>query len=262
MLTGAVVAAGTGKMTVDGREIALPHVYAGTKADPSEPGKMITYVLAVDRELDAFTRGDHRDIMNRFLDAELSGVEVELTETGYTWILRCAEPRTRVLGQVEAGVFSLKAAGGRVKGTVDSRKAAKAGGAEDSFAFVVDAPIDRPPAEPTAADRVAARQAASAKDYLVAYRAIQEGNKELLKTVVGPKEAAELDGIDFVAASKMLREMLPKKVEVLRATETGDMAVLILDGDGGRQRGKIRMKLNGKRWTVDAENWTAISPAK
>ena len=163
MLTGAAVAAGSGKMTIDGKDVPLPYVYAATKADPSEPGKTITYVLAVDRELDASTRGDYRDIMNRFLDAELSGVEVELTETGYTWILRCAEPRTRGLGQVEAGVFTLQAAGGRVKGTVARSKAGKAGESEYSFGFVVDAPIDQPPAEPTAADRVAARQAASAK---------------------------------------------------------------------------------------------------
>lgn len=257
MLTGAAVAAASGKMTINGREIPLPHVYAATKADPFEPGKTMTYVLALDRELDASVRGDYRDIKNRFQDGELSGVEVELTATGFTWIVRCAEPRVRLLGQEQAGVFSLRAAGGRVQGAVDRSKPEKAGDTEYSFAFTVDAAIDRPPAAPTAADRAAARHAAPAKDYLIAFRAIQEGNKELLKTVVAPEQAAELDASDFAANVKIVREMMPKTVEVLRATETGDTAVLILDGDGGKQRGKIRMKRIGKRWTVDEEDWTA-----
>jgi hypothetical protein len=253
----AAMAAEPGKLVVNGKSYALTHVYARKGPDPFEKTKMATYVIAVDRELNAATRSDEDALRELAWDGKLNMVEIQLNDGGISWSIRTVEQKGSVSGSQSPDPYKLTVAGGRVKGTVKMAEASKLGETEYYFEFPVDAAIEVKVAAPapTAADKAAARTAASTKAYFAYQKALLAGDKEGIKRAVDPEKAAHVDTPEFPQMIKFIQEMQPKNIEVLRAVETGDDAELTLSGNGGADTGTVKMKRMNGAWLIMRESW-------
>lgn len=245
-----------GKLIIAGETYSLPCVYARRAPNPFDQSKTMTVVLAADRELDAAARTDERALRELTWSGKLNGVEIEMTGAGINWQIRSAGPMGGLSGSQSPDPYGLRVEDGRVTGTVRMREPARLFGTEYFFEFDVDAALEEKPETPapTAADRAAARASAAAKAYLAYQEALRAGDREALRRAVHPDRAAEMDGPDFDEMLGFLQEVQPKSIEVLRAAETGETAVLTVAGEGAA-RGEVRMERMGDLWVVVKESW-------
>jgi Domain of unknown function (DUF4878) len=68
-----------------------------------------------------------------------------------------------------------------------------------------------------------------------------------------------VDSPDFPKMLEMVQAMQAKDIHVLKATESGNTATLIVDGtqDGKPQRGKVILTKSDGRWNLVSESWKA-----
>jgi hypothetical protein len=245
-----------GKLMLAGETYSLPCVYARQEPNPFDKTKTMTVVLAADRELGPEARTDERALRELTWSGKLNGVEIEMTGAGINWQIRSAGPMGGLSGSQSPDPYELQVEGGRVTGTVRMREPARLFGSEYFFEFDVDAAIEVKPETPapTPADREAARESAAAKAYLAYQEALRAGDREALRRAVHPDRAAEMDGPEFDEVLGFLQEMQPRSVEVLRAAETGETAVLTVSGEG-TAHGEVRMQRIGGAWLVGKESW-------
>ena len=145
----------------------------------------------------------------------------------------------------------------RVEGTVKNQIELGSNKCSFDVKFATDvAPL---PAEPTPADAKAAAQMASTKSYLAFVKAIETGDKQAIIAMSPPDRRAMVDSPDFPKMLEMVQAMQAKDIHVLKATEAGNTATLIVDGtqDGKPQRGKVTLTKTDGRWIMVSESWKA-----
>lgn len=246
-----------GQLMLNGETYSLPCVYARRQPNPFDQSKLMTVVLAADRELPFPARTDERQLRELTWSGKLTGVEIELTGGGISWQVLSAGPLGGLSGSQSPDPYGLTVDGGRVTGTVKMPEPAKLFGTEYYFEFAVDAAIEEKPETPapTAADAAAARDSAAAKAYLTYQEALRAGDREAMRRGLHPEEATQMDAPDFAEMLSFLQEIQPKKIEVLRAVETGDAAELTVSGEGGAATGTVKMARVAEAWVVVRESW-------
>lgn len=249
--------AAPGKLVLDGKTYELSHVYARRSPDVFDSKKMTTYLLASDIELSAADRVDNDAIRELTWSGKMNAVEIELTDGGISWSILSRQSKMSMSGSKSPNPFALEVTPDRIRGTVKMAAPDKLGDTSYYYEFPVDAVIEKkveaPP--PTAADKVAAQSAASTKAYQAYLVVLMKGDKVGLKKAVDPAKAKMMDTPEFPEMIKFIQSMQPKNVTVLRATENGDKADLIVSGNGGSETGTVKMqKINGT-WIVMKESW-------
>ena len=142
----------------------------------------------------------------------------------------------------------------QVEGTLDAAPE-EIGGNTVGYRVKFAAGVAPPEPAPTAADQTAA----AGKAYLALVAAIRAGDKQKILEMAPPDRRAAIDTPQFPEMLKMVQQMTPVNIVVLKATENGDHAKLLARGsvDGAGQRGKIYLnRLNGK-WVMARESWSA-----
>ena len=257
LLTTMGVSAASGKLILDGKTYELTHVYARKGPDEFEKSKISTYLLAVDRELDAATRVDPAAVRELVWDSKLNGVEIEISDSGINWSIKSGDVKASLSGSSSPNPYQVQIQGDRVAGAVKMDKPGQVGDTTYYFEFPVDAKIEvkvEPP-PPTAADKAAAANSAAAKAYLAFQVVLMKGDKAPLLKAVDPAMAAKIDTPEFPQIVKFIQQMQPKNIIVLRATETGDAAELLVSGNGGADIGTVKMKRSGGAWVMVKESW-------
>jgi hypothetical protein len=121
--------------------------------------------------------------------------------------------------------------------------------------------VEKPKAKPTPEDNAAAAKAASTKAYLAYQQAMAKGDLVALEKMVVPERAAQMKQPEFKEMFELMREMMAKNVKVLKATESGDEAELVLMGSmmgEAEEDGVAFLKRVGGRWLVEREKWGDI----
>ncbi len=145
----------------------------------------------------------------------------------------------------------------RVEGTLKNEGEIGSNKYSYDLKFATDIVASAP--APSAADASAAAHKESTKAYLALVEAIRSGNKQQVLAMSPPERRAMIDTPDFPKMLKLVQAMQPQDIRVLKATEIGDTAILIVSGtqEGANQRGKITLtKANGK-WIMAGESWKA-----
>lgn len=254
-LTSAIAA--PGKLVLEGKTYELSHVYARRSPDVFDSKKMTTYILASDTELAAADRVDNDAIRELSWSGKMNAVEIEVTEGGISWRILSNQLKMSMSGSRSPNPFALQVTPNRIRGMVKMEAPDKLGDTTYYYEFPVDAAIEvkvEPPA-PTAADKVAAQGAASAKAYLAYLVVLMKGDKAGLIKAVDPAKAKMIDTPEFPEMIKFIQSMQPKNVTVLRATESGDKAELAVSGNGGKETGTVKMEKIGGAWIVMKESW-------
>jgi hypothetical protein len=112
-------------------------------------------------------------------------------------------------------------------------------------------------AAPTAADAAEAGKAASAQAYLAFVAAVRGGNKAKMMELASPKVREMMSGPDFAETLKFVQSMMPANIKVLKATETGDEAKLVVTGteEGKARQGTVTMMRQNGKWYMVKESW-------
>jgi len=254
-LTTAIAA--PGKLVLDGKTYELSHVYARRSPNVFEPKKMTTYLLASDIELSAADRVDNDAIRELTWSGKMNAVEIELTDGGISWSILSSHSKMSMSGSKSPNPFALQVTADRIRGTVKMAAPEKLGDTSSYYEFPVDAGMQKKvqaPA-PTAADKVAAQSAASTKAYQAYLVVLMKGDKAGLMKAVDPAKGQMMDTPEFPEMLKFIQSVQPKNITVLRATEAGDKAELIVSGNAGSETGTVKMqKINGA-WIVMKESW-------
>ena len=257
MLFGTLLPGAPGKLILDGKTIALTHVYARKGPSKFDGKAQSAYVLAVDRELAADVRVDEDTVRHMGWDRKLNSVEIEINGYGIAWSIRSSQVKASLSGSQSPDPYQLAVSGGRVRGMVKMEKPGTPGDTGYYFEFPVDAAIEvtamRPP--PGAKDKIAAQTSAAAMAHKTFQIAVMKGGKAGIMKGVDPAKAAQADTPEFPQMLKMIQSMQPKNIEVLRATETGDSAELDVTGGGGKDTGAVKMQKRNGSWVVMRESW-------
>ena len=261
-LVTAALAAAPGTFTVEGSHFTLSHVYARKGPQTFDKQKESLFILAVDRELAPEVRVDPDQVRELMWSDKVNGVEVEFPgDGGASWLLKTGAVKASINGSRSPDPFKLTVTGERVKGRIEVDQS-DSSVAKYRFSFDVDAVIERrvvvAEAEPTAADRAAAQKLASTKAYFALQQALAKGDKAAMMKLVDPEKAKMMDTPEFPQMLKVVQEMQPKNIQVLKATEKGDTAELIATGNGGKDRGKVTMERRNGAWLVMRENWSNV----
>ena len=256
---GAAVSAAPGKLILNGETIVLSHVYARKAPQTFDEKKDAYYVLAVDRELPAEIRSEPDEVRRLVWDGKLHGVEIEFSDDSVSWMLKTSKLKGSISGSRSPNPYKIAFTGGRAKGEAKMEKAEKLGETTYQYDFTVDVPIEAKAVqpEPTAADKAAAKNSAAAKAYVAYLAVLAKGDKAGLMKAVDPEKAKMIDTPDFPKMVQFVQQMQPKNIEVLRAVETGDNAVLTVSGDAGKSRGTVKMKRAGTNWLIMHESWSS-----
>jgi hypothetical protein len=250
--------AASGKLILNGKTYVLTHVYARKAPNFFDSKKLSTYVLATDRELSPAARVDGAELRDLAFAGKLTAVELELTGGGISWSLLGGGIQGSMSGSRSPDPYKLTVAAGRVRGDVKMEKLDTMGSTEFYFEFPVDAAIEVKvePKPPTAADKSAAQSAASTKAYKAYLAVLMSGDKAALIKAVDPAKAKKIDTPEFPQMVKFIQSMQPKSIEVVKAEENGNISLLTVSGNGGAEKGTVRMEKLGGAWIVMKESWT------
>ena len=158
------------------------------------------------------------------------------------------------LDGIKLPVFTKQRVQGAMEGKPDT-----VGETTFSYSVKFDTSVTAQDPAPTAADAKEAAGKESTKAYLSLVAAIRAGDKQKILEMAPPEMRATIDTPDFPKLLEMVQMMTPTKIEVFKATETGDQAKLIARGisEGKPQQGKIYLtRVNGK-WIMQNESWGA-----
>lgn len=252
-----------GTLTVNGQSYELKHAYAFQVPDWTDKSKMGVAVLVTDREVPEKIL-NHK--MNPFdlRDAGVNGLKMEFYDDGGGYSMNLVgtqeQASVSISGTFDKERFRTLTAE-RIDVSLDQEEK-KLGSTslqyKAEFAADIVPYVETPKYVPNDADIAAAKNAASTKAYLAFHEAMKKGDLTALRGMVVPERAAMMDAPNFKEMFEFVQEMMAKDVKVLKATEEGDAAELILTGtmmDKEDAMGKVSlMRINGK-WLVANESW-------
>jgi hypothetical protein len=260
-LSSAFAGTVSGKLTVNEKTIPLQHIYGLQVPDWTDKDQTAVRLLVTDKPIPG---NELTKNLNTFdlRDAGISGIQFEFFSggTNYSMVL----VGSAVDGSVStSGTFDNKAftnySTAHVAGTL--RDAREFGNTKFQYDLRFDTEVApmKVDAPPTAQDIAAAQKAESAKAYLGFHKAVQNEDIPDIKASVIPERAKMMDSPEFREQLALVRELMPKSIQVMKATENGDEATLVVESkdDGDSQVGTISLrKING-RWLVGKESWTS-----
>lgn len=188
------------------------------------------------------------------------GLDVEISEDGKTFSvsaisagLRTSLTISGTFDRATLSVFSRQ----RVKGVL-ATKPAQIGDVAFSYHVAFHVPV-APLENPTASDAVAAAAKESTRRYLAFLAAIRAGDKQQILALSRPDQRPALDTPDFTTRLRAMQAMTPQSVEVLKATESGERARLLVRATWNGQKGVGRIYLSRVEgnWFLDEESWTS-----
>jgi hypothetical protein len=145
----------------------------------------------------------------------------------------------------------------RVAGALRS-KPAKIGDVMISYDVKFDTSIEPLDPVPLAADATSAKDKESVKAYLARIDAIRAGDKQRILELSLPERRAAIDTTDFPTVLQMMQSITPTRIDILKATENGDRAKLIVVAtrDGKSLNAKVYLRRVDGKWFVIAESWS------
>ncbi len=247
----------SGVLTLNQQTFQLGYSAAIQVPDSLDKGKMSTRIVVADKSIPPDVMDDEASIWD-LKSKGYHGIQIDIGASKgnvSTFIisntLDGSMSGARTFDPATFPVFTNK----RVEGTLKSDGEIGSNKYSYDVKFATDIMASAP--EPSPADTTAAARKESTKAYLALVEAIRSGNKQQILAMSPPERRAMIDTPDFPAMLKMAQAMQPQNIRVLKATETGDTAILIASGtqEGANQRGKITlMKAHGK-WIMAGESW-------
>ena len=92
-----------------------------------------------------------------------------------------------------------------------------------------------------------------------AYReAVKSADPDRIRPFVSSEKQKEITGPDIGLKLRMIVELMPAEVQVLKTTISGREAVLEAEGrkDGQKMTGTVRLVKEGRGWRIDKEDWS------
>lgn len=249
------VCAQAGTLEVNGETINITNVYVRRAPGKFDKKKETVHVLAVDRELPLEVRTDPGAILGLQFDGKLRGIEFEFDGDSVNYSLRTG-PGGSLSGSRSPNPYPVTFTANRAKGSIkiDERENSST---KYYLDITFDCAIESAPviAPPTAAETAAAQKHEATKAYLTFQAALIKGDKATMLKYIDPEKGKMMDTPDFPQMLKFIQEMQAKNIKVLKVTEAGEGATLLLTGDAGKQKGKATMgKLDGQ-WRLMKESW-------
>ena len=261
-LGGTVYAQSTasGTLTIGKDKFEMKYSAAALVADSSGKTKTKTRIVLTDKPVPEDLLDDEGQIWD-LKTRGYHGLQVDISQDKANYSL-FAISATLEGSFTKSGTFDARRltvfTNQRAEGSLEAAPEAHGGtaiGYSVKFATKV-APLE---AAPTPADTAAVAGKESAKAYLALVEAIRSGNKQKIIELGPPDRRAVIDTPQFPEMLKLVQQMTPRNIRVLKATENGDHAKLLARGlaEGKPQRGKIYMdRVNGK-WIMARESWGA-----
>ena len=249
----------SGVLTLNQQTFQLGYSAAIQVPDSLDKGKMATRIVVADKPIPPEVMDDEASIWD-LKSKDFHGIQIDIGAgkgSINTFIisntLEGSMSGSRTFDFGTFPVFTNK----RVEGTIKNEGEIGSNKYSYDVKFATDIVASAP--EPSADDASAAAHKESTKAYLALVEAIRSGNKQQILAMSPPERRAMIDTPDFPKMLQLVQAMQPQNIRVLKATETGDTAILIVSGrqEGANQRGKITLiKANGK-WVMAEESWKA-----
>jgi hypothetical protein len=259
----AALMAGTasGTVTVQGQTIEMKYAYAVQIPDFFDKTKMGTRLVVSDAPVPEAALQEDMELMSLSRSGKFNAIQFEFGESR---------------GNVSMFVLSNKLGGSlsvsknfdpksipvftatKMEGAL-AAEPSKLGGMSYQYNVKFSTPIAPRvvAAAPSPADAAAAAKAVSAQSYLAFVAAVRSGNKAKMLELASPKVRQMMDTPDFAQNLSLVQAMLPSNIKVMKATETGDEATLIVTGteEGKTKRGTVTMMRQGGKWFIVKESW-------
>jgi hypothetical protein len=255
-----------GSLTVNDKTFEMKYVYAFQVPDRMEPGSKGASLLVSDVEIPEKLRKPDPNPFD-LEDAGVNGLRIELYGEGTNYM-------AALIGGGISGSMSISGTVPTDWKIVQSSEEIQVTAVKppdslgsNTWGFRMDiqstliAFVEKPKAKPTPEDNAAAAKAASTKAYLAYQQAMAKGDLVALEKMVVPERAAQMKQPEFKEMFELMREMMAKNVKVLKATESGDEAELVLMGSmmgEAEEDGVAFLKRVGGRWLVEREKWGDI----
>jgi hypothetical protein len=260
-VTGSVHGQGTasGFLTINNERFEVSSASAMIVPDPFNKNKLQVRIVLADKPIPPGILDDEAAVWD-LKSKGIHGLEISISEDKSNYSLFVISSTLKGQSISLSGTFDAKQLSAftkqRVQGAMEA-KPDKIGETGFSYSVKFDTPIVAGEAPPTAADKTAAAGKESTKAYLEWVAAIRTGDKQKIMDMAPAEKRAMIDRPDFGKVLEMVQAMTPTKIEVLKATETGDQAKLIARGisDGNPQRGKIYLNRTNGKWILQTESW-------
>ena len=263
LLPGALMAAGTasGTLTVQGQAMPMKYAYAVQIPDWFDKAKQGTRLIVSDAPIPDAAVQDEMELMSLSRSNKFNAIQFEFGAERSNFTMSILS--TKLGGSISVSknfdaktipVFTAQRIEGAMIGE-PSKLGSMAYQYNVKFATAIAPRVVA--AAPTAADTAAAAQSAPAQAYLAFVAAVKAGNKAKMLELASPNVRKMMDTPDFAATLSMVQAMMPSKIQVLKATETGDEAKLMVSGveDGKTKQGTVTMMRQAGKWYMVKESW-------
>jgi hypothetical protein len=264
LLPGALMAAGgtaSGTLTVQGQTIQMKYAYAVQIPDFFDKSKVGTRLLVSDAPVSEAAVQEDMDLMSLSRAGKINAVQFEFGAGRSSVSISVLSNKLGGSLSVSKGfdpksvpVFTAT----RMEGTM-AVEPSKLGPMTYQYNIKFATPISPRvvAAEPTPSDAAAASKSNSAQAYLAFVAAVRKGDKAKMLELASPRVRQMMDTPDFSQNLAMVQAMLPAQIQVLKATETGDEATLLVKGteEGKTKRGTVTMLRQGGKWFIVKESW-------
>lgn len=255
-----------GSVTVNDKTFGMKHVYAFQVPDRMEPAAKGATLLVSDVEIPEKLRKPDPNPFD-LEDAGVNGLRIEIYGEGTNYM-------AALIGGGISGSMSISGTIPKDWNIVQSPKQIEVRAVKpkdslgsNTWGFQMEiqsalvAYVEKPKVRPTPEDNASAARAASTKAYLAYQQAMAKGDLVALEKMVVPERAAQMKQPEFKEMFGLMREMMAKNVKVLKATENGDEAELLLTGSmmgEANEDGIAFLKKIGGQWLVEREKWGDI----
>lgn len=245
----------SGSLTINGKRHPLTNAYLA-QPEPKEKAQLIVSTVALSKE----EQTDIFALMHAARDKGVHALKFDLDpeNQGASWQV-ITDDEGSLSASVSPSPFKIEKFTKDYLSATAMREPDKIGEITYSFEFTVAGKIEPPHIEPapTAADTAKAQTHPAAKAYLAYLAALRAGSKAGLEKIVVPENVGQMNTPDFPKMLAMIQMMEPKQIKILKATEDGDVATLVLTGvlDGKPQKGTATMKKINGQWLMAGEAW-------
>lgn len=262
VLASAADGTASGRLTIQGKTFELKHVYAREVADPFDKAANVVEVVITSDPVPEEARGDSGLMMDLYRSGKFHGVKCEYRPDG-------SGVGVVIMSNAYDGSISVSRSGDSYAPKVLTKERIE--GAlvwEEStlgpwtysfeFTFAADIAARVIEQEPTAEDTAKAQGLGSVKAFLALMAALHKGDKAAILAAMPEEQRAMMDGPDFPKMLEMAQAMTPKEIKVLKATEEGAKATLVVVGvdDGQSIRGKAYLEKDASgAWRMVRQNW-------
>jgi hypothetical protein len=262
VLASAADGKASGKLTIQGKTFELKHVYAREVADAFDKTANAVEVVITSAPVPEEARGDVGLMMDLYQAGKFHGVKCEYKPEG-------SGVGVVIMSNAYDGSISVSRSGDsyapkvltkeRIEGALTWEESTL-GPWTYSFEFTFAANIAPRviEAEPTPEETAKAQGTAPVKAFLALMEALRKGDKAVILAAMPAEQRAMMDGPDFPKMLEMAQAMTPKEIKVLKVTEEGSKATLVVVGvdDGTPIRGKSYLEKDAAgAWRLLRQSW-------